>query len=455
MSIPILATKILVPPLRPQLIRRLHLVDKLNLALEQLPPDRLFFRSLAADTLGMAHTLQGNLAAAIQAFEQVAEISARAGNDMMSILALSSQAGLHTLRGHLRSSAALYQRVIELAEDRFGKKSPYTGKALLGLGELAREWNDLDTALRYFSEALEAFQQFSEIGLSICYLSIARVRLSQGDWKALEECISKARHSARLSKSTQLDDFLTDLIQVRLWITRGEFDLALQWARTCGMLDRPVEDMIARQVQNAPVNEFTHGQYSVLARLYLALGQPQDALKIVNPLLANTMKVGNGRRRMEYLVLKSLALQQMHHPGQALEVIGDALRLGEADGYLRVFLDEGKPMAQLLYKAVERQVCPHYAGKVLSSFPIDPLTSGAPTLPVVPQEGLVEPLSDREKEVLALIVKGFSNREIAGQLFISLSTVKGHIAHIFGKLGVSSRTQAVARAREFGLITER
>ena len=429
-------------------------VSLAEIALQQIPPDRLFFRCFAADSLGMAHTLRGDTEAAIQAYEQVVELSTRAGNDMMTICALSSLAGLHTVRGQLRISAAMYQNVMELAEERFGKHSPYSGRALLGLGELAREWNDLDAALRYFLDSVEALGKFSEIGLAVSYISIARVKLSQCDWEAVQAYIAKARHQARQSKSTQLDDLLTDMMESRYWIVHGELDRAMQWVRSRGLLDRSVEETIGSHGQNVAVNEFTHGNYLVLARLFLALEQPDEALRIIEPLLGISLKIGHYRRGIEYLALNALALQQNQNMDQAIEIIGEALRLGEAEGFQRIFLDEGKPMAKLLYLAVEGGIYPVYAGKLLSGFSSAEFNTLQKTVETNPDEVLVEPLSEREKEVLALIVEGLSNSEIAGRLYISLSTVKGHTAHIFGKLGVRSRTQAVSRARDFGLIPD-
>lgn len=423
-------------------------------AMRQLPPDRQFFRLLSADCLGMAHTLRGDSAAAIQAFEQVVDLAGQAGNDMMVILARSNVAGLQTLRGQLRASAATYQHVLEISEERFGKHSLYTGKTSLGLGELEREWNHLDSALGYFLESIDVLGKFSEIGLTVSYLSIARVKLAQGNWEAAQEYISKARLQARQSKTTQIDDLLTDLTQSLYWIRRGELDQALQWARSRGLLDRPGEAAPGSHDQGAPVSELVHGQILILVRLLLALQRPDDALQALQPLLANSLENGHNRRGIEYLILKALALQQKRAIDQALEAFGEALRLGEADNFQRMFLDEGKPAAQLLYLAAERGISPAYAGRLLSGFSSEELDARARAARAGPAEDLIEPLSEREREVLALIADGLSNGEIASRLSISLSTVKGHIANIFGKLGVRSRTQAVSRAQDLGLLAE-
>lgn len=424
-------------------------------ALQHLPPDSLFFRSLAADSLGMAHTLRGDTAAAITAFTQVVELAMHANADMLTVLGLSSLAGLHYTQGQLRLAEAEYQHVIALADERLGKNSIYTGRALLGLGEMAREWNDLEAALRHFHDSVMALGQFSEIGLTISYLSIARVQLSQHAWDAAQDTIAQAHRHARESTASPFDDHLVDMMQARYWILHGDVDLALQWARSQGLLDRPVAEVIASRGPTAVVDEFLHGRYLLLARLFLALEQPDKALQTIEPLLSNALNAGCNRRGIEYLVLKALALQQQHHAAQAVDAIGEALALGEAEGFQRTFLDEGRSMAHLLYLAAEQGLYPAYTRKLLAGFaPAELSESGLSAKPSM-DESLIEPLSAREKEVLALLAAGLSNNEIAGRLYVSLSTTKGHIANIFGKLGAKSRTQAVSRARDFGLLPDR
>ena len=131
------------------------------------------------------------------------------------------------------------------------------------------------------------------------------------------------------------------------------------------------------------------------------------------------------------------------HIAQAMIALEHALTLAEPGGYVRIFLDEGEPMARLLYRAVERGIAPEYAGQLLAAFP---------ALEAKPHTEMVEPLSERELDVLRLIAEGLSNQEIARRLHLSLSTVKWHTGNIYGKLGVKNRTQAVAKARSLGIL---
>jgi len=420
-------------------------------ALERLPPGRPFFRCLAADSLGMAYTLQGDTDAAVRAFEQVVQLSEQTGNVVMTIMALSNLAGLRFQQGQLRLSETSYRQVLDLAAAQLGKHSPATGKAFLGLGALTREWNDLESALQYYFEAAEMLEKFAEIGLPIAYLSIAMVKAEQNEWESVQSYIERAKLCARASTGTPLDDLLVEGLQARFWVMQGELHLAEHWAQSRGLIDKPLGKLQSLAGRSAAAGEFQQGEYLTLARLLLAKKRPRLAVEVLDPLLDTSDRKGHNRRVIEILILKSLALAQSEAIDDALQVLSRTLSLAEPEGYIRTFLDEGEEMARLLYKAAERGYSPEYAGRLLAEFSDLPsITPG--TSETAAEERLVEPLSERELQVLTLIAEGLSNREIAGRLYISLSTVKGHTTNIYGKLGVNNRTQAVTRGRSLCIL---
>ena len=421
-------------------------------ALQEISAESAFFRCLAGDSLGMAKILQSETTAAIQAFELTASAASQAGYVMFEIMAFSHLAGLCVQQGQLQAAAIGYQHGLELAVHQLGKSSPVTGNLLLGLGELAREWNDLDRALQYFQESVEMFARFADMGIPIAYLSIARVKAAQADWASAQEYLEKARQYTQSSQATRLTDRLVSGLQARFWISRGELSLAEQWAREGGFIDHPITEIIQTGGQHAAGSEFIQNDYLTLARLYLAQNKPDAALQVMDPLLDAAKAMGYMRRVIHILVLKALALMQKKETGPAVEILGQALALAEPEGYQRVFLDEGEPMAQLLNQAIARGYSSTNARKIRSAF--IQKTSLAPASGAKGSHlpGLLEPLSEREREVLACIAEGLSNLEITARLHISLSTVKGHTANIYGKLGVNSRTQAVAEADRLGYL---
>jgi LuxR family maltose regulon positive regulatory protein len=151
------------------------------------------------------------------------------------------------------------------------------------------------------------------------------------------------------------------------------------------------------------------------------------------------------------MVLQAVALQAHGETGKAVQLLCDALALAEPGGFIRLFVDEGRPMAQLLSKAAAQGMMPDYIGKLLAVCEAEGQKSEDTSYRPAAQP-LIEPLSQRELEVLHLIAQGLSNHEISERLFLALDTVKGHNRKIFGKLEVQRRTEAVARARQLGLL---
>jgi LuxR family maltose regulon positive regulatory protein len=200
----------------------------------------------------------------------------------------------------------------------------------------------------------------------------------------------------------------------------------------------------------------------VLARLLLAEQNPAAALALLERWRALAVAQGRAVSVLRLRVLDALAHEAEGDPAAALAALAEALVLAAPEGYLRVFLDEGAPIAALLRELmVGRRLeqlgggsVPHeFLGRLTTAFDLH----GMPVLPPVHRgamalPGMVQPLSTREHEVLTLMAAGHPNREIAEELFITVDTVKRHISHVFAKLGVGNRTRAVARAREVGLL---
>jgi LuxR family maltose regulon positive regulatory protein len=237
--------------------------------------------------------------------------------------------------------------------------------------------------------------------------------------------------------------------QARLWIQQGDHNAALRWAEERGLKDRIEAGELEKGSRTVPFL-YAALEYMAYAEVRIAQGRTAEALAILKPLLQVTEAGGWTMFTIETLALESLAFQALGDVDRALRCLERALSLAEPEGFVRLFVDKGQPMARLLYQAAKRGIAPEYADQLLAAFPaVEP----APTALSRPSSEMIEPLSERECEVLLLIAEGLSNREIAQRLFLALSTVKVHTYNIYGKLGVHSRTQAVAKARAFGILS--
>lgn len=417
-------------------------------SLAQLPPTQGFFCSMAADTLGMGNTLAGDIPAATQAFERVVDISLRSGNFMMAIMALTNLAGLQYLHGSLRAGIATCRQALELANTHIGGKVPLMGRTLLNLGEILREQGDLEAAYQSLSEAAHLMEEFSEVGPAMAHLSLARLMMNKKDWPAAQCSIEQARQFAQVSQPAKMASELVENVQTLQWIKNGDLAEATQWAREFQLFEHPSAELFTEAGIKAGYNEFFQSKVILFIRLYLALAQPESAGQLVDWLTEANEKHDRRHREVELLVLKALACQQMNQTKWAVETLAKALVLGEVEGYFMTFVDEGEPLQVLLYAALQQKVTPSYTSRLLDAVSHQAEASKK----TEPARELIEPLSEREIEVLHLIAAGCSNAEIARQLYISMSTVKGHTSNILGKLGVKNRTEAVARARRLNLI---
>jgi LuxR family maltose regulon positive regulatory protein len=329
------------------------------------------------------------------------------------------------LENQLYPAAASFRTVLQRAG---AQPLPSVGEAQAGLARVCYEWNDLNAAERNGRQALDLARQYESVidRSVICQVFLARLKLARGD------LAGAAALSAEASQSVREHNFVHQraeaaAAQVPMLLRRGHLAAAGQVAQTHGL----------------PLSQ---------ARVHLACGVPAAALAALEPWGRVVEAKGWVDERLKVLVLRALAYQAQGNKEQAVEALVRAL--AEPGGRIRTFVDEGPPMAHLVSAAGTCGVMPDYIGRLLAAFDAKPAQRDDNTRlsPDVPDQPLIEPLSRREVEVLRLIAQGCSNQEISERLFLALSTVKGHNRVIFDKLQVQRRTEAVARARELGLL---
>ncbi len=390
-------------------------------ALEYLHPANLPIRTAATWALGYAYLLQGERAAAAQAYGEALAISQAIGHFIIHLLTTLGLAYLHEGANQLALAAESYRRALELAGD---PPQPVVCEAHLGLARSAYQWDDLASAQRHAQLGARLAQQLASTDRAVAAeLFLARLRRAQGDPAGAAAILGRAEQAVQRQGFLLLAPALAEE-QVLTLLVRGDLPAAALLAQASGLP-------------------------TALARVHLAQGRPAAAIAAIEPWLRHAEARGWPDEQLRALVLLALARQAHGDPGEAARALEAALALGAPDGLLRVFADEGEPMHALLTRrrAAGGPLTP-YLDRLLAVF----AAQGAQQALAVGAPPLVEPLSERELLVLRLVAQGLSNHEIGERLVLALSTVKGHNRNIFGKLQVQRRTEAVARARELGLL---
>jgi LuxR family maltose regulon positive regulatory protein len=432
-------------------------------ALAQLPEDDLFLRGIATWNLGIAQMMSGEPAAASRALQEAVALSRRAGNVMIAVMALCSLAELQAAQTQLGEARVLYQQALDLATVERGRRLPIAGLALIGLGDLFREWNDLEVATRYLTEGIQEIDRWGAIGATDGYLALARVRQAQGDVEGACEALEKAEELALCFGATDLTGRIVAAHRARLWLAQalageGDARVALDgWFQERGL--DSARAWAGVSAGDDAMYDYHLDKYERLtaARVLLAWNRPQEMLVLLEPMSALMEQWGGWRstRGIELQILVALASHAQGDAEGALDVLQRALSLAGPAGYTRLFLDEGQPMASLLRHADSQGIAPRTTARLLASFELElPSHSTSPpqSEPQPRTSQMIEPLTPRELEVLAWLPTSLSSKDIARELGVSANTVRYHTKNIYGKLGVHRRFDAIGRARELGLL---
>ncbi|MCJ7548689.1 MAG: LuxR C-terminal-related transcriptional regulator, partial [Anaerolineae bacterium] len=433
-------------------------VRNAGLVLDRAPKNDYSMLGGAASQLGLAAWASGDLDVARRMTADGMANVRLAGYISPAIGGAIVLADIQIAQGCLHEAMTTYERTLQGATKPGTPVLQGTADMYVGMSSLHYEHNDLKTATRHLltSQALGGLAGLPQNPYRWC-AAMARIREAQGDPDGALDLLDQA---ARLYDG----DFSPNVRPVatrktRVWVAQGRLGEAMGWAREQGL---------SAENELSYLHEFDH---ITLARVLLARYRSDRADGSISGamgLLARLLRAAEDGGRMgsviEIQVLQAMAYHAKGDLPAALLPLQHALALAEPEGYVRMFLDEGSSMMQLLREASVREVMPRqglpsYTDKLLAAFEAEepPVLAGRQASPgksedksylppVSPAQPLIEPLSQRELEILQLIAQGLSNREIRERLFLALSTVKGHNRNIFGKLQVHSRTEAVARA---------
>jgi LuxR family maltose regulon positive regulatory protein len=408
-------------------------------AMEDLPGVDLIsrsIRSIATALLGDASLMNGELEEARQVYTEARKIGQAAGDVHVIMVVNCSLGRILVEQGLLHQAAELFAEALQMATRPDGRKLVTAGEVYAELSQLSYEWNNLDTTLEQVHSCITLCRQWGHQPFqAIGSIMLARLEQVQGHPEAALEAMNIAENLTREHHFAFKYTVWVKHALVRLWIAQGDLEKASHIVQESAIT---IKDEIS--FQREP-------EFLALLRLLLAQGDYDASLVLSRRILEKAETARQTGRMIEVLVLQALIFEGRKELDQALTALKKALSLAKPEKYIRAFVDEGEPMARLLHLARSRQIETEYVSALLSVFE---KAAGATQ---TPPKLLTEPLTARELEVLKLIEAGHSNQDIAGKLFISMPTVKRHISNIYAKLGVESRTQAVAIGKELKIFS--
>ena len=434
-------------------------VDLAYRALKLLPETVNFGRASAMVSAAHAYLMSGDVTPASVRQLMAMLAPARASSDLYLVLrSIALLARQQVLQGHLMQAATIYEEAVGVVPEPKVLRALSSGAAYyFGSGDVLCEWNKLDGASRYLMDGMDlvggTLTVFAD-DLTLGYIAQARLQQARGEYG---KAISTIDTFAQLAHQRNFVPHLVArgfAMRAQVELAQGNLAAAIRWAETSGL-----------STNDTDLSYLREREYLTLARVRIAQGRDDPHARVLREtlcLLDRLFQDAESKARMhsaiEILVLRALALQAQGNHMQALSVLERAVVLGESEGYVRIFLDEGEAMLHLLSRLLATgNGASTYIQTLLAAGQKHMHESAAPLFKSKEphsrsSQPLLDPLSERELEVLYLVANGDPNCKIAEQLFVAVSTVKRHVSNIFSKLGVTNRTQAVARAREFGLL---
>ena len=411
-------------------------IEWATLALELLPPESLSERSITAMNLGIAQWHGGRLAEAEEALQEAERAAVGSDNDTVHYTARIFTGRVLEARGRLRQAGAAFRQIAEQ-----GGRLPIVALAHYDLARLYYEWNDLDASGDHAQMGIE----LSRRGGSPEFLvrgqtTLALIRQAQDRPAAAQALLREAGEQVDPPDLTPASRLHLLALQISVSLAQGDLDQAAYFAGQAPELE---------EAGSVP-------GYLVLAlaraRVSLAQGRRKAAWEQLAALRKTAAHLG-----WQSAVVRTRTVQALvaPTPGEARAILAEALALAEPEGYTRAFVDLGAPMRDMIAQLVTREqdAAPAYARMLLNAFGLGKAVSPRTALPSPPAQPQIEALSERELEVLSLLAEDNMRHEIAQALTVSVNTVKAHLKSIYGKLDVHDRREAVARARELGLLS--
>jgi len=413
---------------------------------DRVPAGNLAFQLDTRITLGYEYFMKGDYSNAGPVLRETVRSGIAAGAVINTVASACTLARMYAVQGMLRRSHDTYQMALRAIPETGGQHLGARALVDIGLADVLCEWNDLEAALAHLEQGLAFLPMWDKADdWALAYVTLARIHLARADEAGAVEAVAQAFRSIRARGVFPEAPRAVEVAQVRLWLAQGDVQAAHHWVSS--RKEHPGSG--AQFGFGDDLAEIAH------ARVLMALGRPNEAVILLSQLAEASRSAERTGRLIEVLLLKALALWKLRNVEGALQTLAQCLALAEPEGYVRIFLDEGRATQSLLAQWLAyagTSSLRGYATRLLSHFDAEPRRITTEQVGASPGELLTNPLTGREVEVLTLMALGQTNHEIARQLYLATGTVKAHTSSIYRKLDVANRTEAVARARQLGIL---
>ncbi len=402
-------------------------------ALEYLAEEDTFFRSLTLNVLGQVLEMKGDVVSAVDVYRQGFDSGYQAGEVIGTMVVFTNLVISLNELGRLREAEAICQKLYaELNQEAMAGDS-LANTVYLPWSHLSYEENNLEEARKQAQTVLDALLKNNITqGVVLAQYVLAKINLINHDWDQLSQLVADGRQVANRTGTANTHGALLSALAAEANLKRGNSDAVKQWVEEMGFKpeDRP--------------HHWVEWPYFTYTRYLLSQNQTQEAKQLLSTMGKSAQEGQRFRKLLTIYLLEALVELSLEDHNSAVQRLEAALSIAAPQGYRRAFFDEDPAILELLPEV--RHIAPDFVDALLAY--ID-----SPPDKLFRSDQLYEALSERELEVLNLVAKGYSNRQIAEALYVTLGTVKKHLNNIFGKLQVKNRTQAVASARELNILS--
>jgi LuxR family maltose regulon positive regulatory protein len=423
-------------------------MELLEQALDTLPEEEIYLRDFTTFCAAATQIAMGDVEGGTQLLEKTSQVSQRSGNKTATVIVLCELAEMRLRQFQLKEAERLYQQGLSMATDQDGKLLPIAGGAMIGLGDLALERYDLDEAEQLLTQGIQHAERWSLISTLTGHISMAMVHYARNDTQALNDTFEIMHDLAERFDASEYDDVIVELFEAGLHARRGDMEAVRAWIAK-RELDEVPGRMPPPYVEDPMLARIYKYELPVVVRKYFIEGDYENALEVSELLLSLAGAADRPFLQIEAEILKARIFHAQGDADASFAAMRRALEIAAPVGAMRIFLTEGEDVIQILQTGRSAWDTPElvdFTDRLLGKIGIPSVKAGTPL------QSLHEPLSPRELEILHLLPTGLTAEELAGELIISLNTVRSHLKSIYAKMGVHSRHEAVARATELELL---